>query len=275
MKNTLTISNELSRIIQLIERNNIDISSHKSNARTANFGSAAAYLLTNNSNNQTTRSIGQVAAVGGLLYGNNQRNKSTDLELRNFNYLKNAIENLLNFSVETFKRENNSETKRSFLQKLLTVSNYFDEYVKKYSSSVKRKSALTYNSQNLLMTLQNQEVFYYKMRLNEFLKRIDNSILNNNYLQIYNQGLTKINKNKLKKEGYLIIGLIISCFLLGFILIQNSTSVLGPMFFVFALVIYLMHTFYPFLNESKKLKSNANIFVNEILKTVSINKINY
>lgn len=275
MSRTLLISNELSRILNIIENNNIDIASHNSNARMANTAAAASYLLTSDSKNQTTRTIGQAAAVGGLLYGSNQRNKSTDLKLRNFNHLKNAIENVVNFSVEIFKAENNPEIKSSFLQKLLTISNYFDEYVKEYSLSVRRKSALTSKGQMLLMTLPQQEVFYFKMRLNGFLKQIDNSILNNSYLQVYNQGLTKIDKKKLKREGYIMIAIAFAFCLSGFILTQNTFVILGSFFLVLAAVLYLVHTFFPFFEESKKLKSNANMFVGEIMKTVEIKNINY
>ena len=241
----------------------------------ADIGSAAAYLFTNNSNNQATRSIGQAAAIGGLIYGRSQKNKSSQIKSRNFNYLKNAIQNISNNSISSFRTEVNLENKRLFLQKVLAISSYFDEFIKEYASSVKRKSALTSNSQNLLMMLNNQEIFYYKIKLNSYLKQIDNSIYDTSHLQIYNRDITKINKTKLKNESYLMIALIISSIILCFIFSQNSYGGLSMFFLISAVALYLVHTFYPFLEESRKLKSIANQFVNQILKTVPITNINF
>jgi hypothetical protein len=271
----ISLTNELTGIIQAIEGKNLEITRHNSNATMSNLGAAAAYFLTNNSKNQTTRIVGQVAAVGGLIHGSNQRNKASEIKSSNYNLLKQAIEKILNLPFDSFRREANPETKRIFLQKTLTISSYFDKFVEEHASSLKTNSALSSNKQNILMTLNNQEVFYYKIKLLDFLKKIDHSIFDTQHLHFYQRDLALINKEKLKNESYLMLGLIFFLSALGFVFILSSTGFSGLFFLISALTLYLIHTFYPFLNQTKKLKLNANRFVNEILKTVSINRLNY
>lgn len=271
----ISLTNELTGIIQAIEGKNLEITRHNSNATMSNLGAAAAYFLTNNSKNQTTRIVGQVAAVGGLIHGSNQRNKASEIKSSNYNLLKQAIEKILNLPFDSFRREANPETKRFFLQKTLTISSYFDKFVEEYASSLKTNSALSSNKQNILMTLNNQEVFYYKIKLLDFLKKIDHSIFDTQHIHFYQRDLALINKEKLKNESYLMLGLIFFLSALGFVFILSSTGFSGLFFLISALTLYLIHTFYPFLNQTKKLKLNANRFVNEILKTVSINRLNY
>lgn len=271
----VSILQELSDIIQTIEGKNLEMNRYNSNATISNIGAAATYFLTNNSKNQTTRTIGQVAAVGGLIYGSNQKNKASEIKSTIYNLLKQAIEKIDNLPFDSFLREANPETKRFFLQKTLTISSYFDKYVEEYASSLKTSSALRPNKQNILMTLNNQEVLYFKIKLLGFLNKIDHSIFDAQHLHFYQRDLAFINKEKLKNEGYLILGSIVFLNVIGFVLILNSTDYSGFYFLISALILYLVHTFYPFLIQTKKLKSNANRFLNEILKTVSITKINY
>ena len=159
---------KFSEIIRLIESNNIDISSHNSNKRIAHTGAALSYLLTNNSKSQTTRSLGQVGAVGGLLYGSTEANKSNTLRNKNFQQVSEVIEIISKPSFNAFQIERNSENRRLFLMKMLTISGYLDDYVKKYCSSVSTKNFLGSSGQTLLMNLQNQEIFYLKLKLNSF-----------------------------------------------------------------------------------------------------------
>jgi hypothetical protein len=271
----ISITNELTGIIQSIENKNLEITRHNSNATMSNLGAASAYFLTNNSKNQTTRIVGQVVAIGGLIHGSNQRNKASEIKSSNYNLLKQAIEKIVNLPFDSFRSEANPETKRFFLQKTLTISSYFDKFVEEHASSIKTNSALSSNKQNILMTLNNQEVFYYKIKLLDFLKKIDNSIFDTQHLHFYQRDLALINKEMLKNESYLMLGLIFFLSTLGFVFILSSTGFSGLFFLISALILYLIHTFYPFLNQTKKLKLNANRFVNEILKTVSITRLNY
>lgn len=265
----------LTNIINQIENNNVEISSHDSNARIARTGAAAAYLLTNNSKNQTTKTLGQVAAVGGLVYGSNQKNKSNELKNKNLQSISNAINIISNNSLNLFQSEINIENKRNFLNKVLSISSYLDIYVLNYCNTIKSKNIIFSNGQNLLMSLENQEIFFLKLKLNTFLNRIDNSICKNNFINQHIQSNRSIDKNKLKNEGIIILACIITCLLIGFIISQNSQSLFGAFLIVAAPIIYLIHTFFPFLEESKKLKSNSKYFTNEIAKTTSINNINF
>lgn len=275
--NLLTsLTNDLTGIIQIIEGKNSEITRHNSNATISNIGAAAAFLLTNNSKNQTTRIVGQVAAVGGLIHGSNQRNKASEIKFSNYNLLKQAIEKIVNLPLDSFHRETNPESKRFFLQKTLTISSFFDKFVEEYATKIKTSSTLSSNKQNTLMTLNNQEIFYYKIIFLDFLRKIDHSIFDTQHLDFYQRDLALINKEKLKNEGYLMLGLIFFFSITGFVFILNSTMGFSGFFFLIsALILYLIHTFFPFLNQTKKLKLNANRFVNEILKTVSITRINY
>ena len=125
------------------------------------------------------------------------------------------------------------------------------------------------------MSLENHDIFFLKLKLNTFLNGIDSSICKNNFINQYRQSNRSIDKNKLKNEGILILAIIISCLFIGFIILQNSQSSFGTFLILAAPIIYLIHTFFPFLKESKKLKSNSKYFTSEIAKTTSITNINF
>lgn len=265
----------LDDIINQIQNNNVEISSFDSNAKSAMTGAAAAYLLTNNSKNQTTRTLGQLAAVGGVVYGSNQRNKSNELKYKNLQLLSNSIQIMNNNSLTSFQSETNFQTKHNFLLKLMAISNYLDSYVLNYCNSIKSKNIIFSNGQNLLMSLEIHEIFYLKIKLNAFINRIDSSICKNSFVHNYTQLNRSIDANKLKSEGIIIMTIIILCLLAGIAIIQNSNISTGTFLLLMAPIIYFIHTFFPFLKESKKLKSNSKYFINEITKTTSISNINF
>jgi hypothetical protein len=262
MSSLIIITQNLENIINQIENNNVEISSHDSNARVARTGAAAAYLLTNNSKNQTTRTLGQVAAVGGLVYGSNQKNKSNELKDKNLQSINNAVSLICNNSLNSFRSENNIQNKSNFLSKVLSISSYLDSFVLNNCNSINSKNIIFLSGQNLLMSLENHDIFFLKLKLNTFLNGIDSSICKNNFINQYRQSNRSIDKNKLKNEGILILAIIISCLFIGFIILQNSQSSFGTFLILAAPIIYLIHTFFPFLKESKKLKSNSKYFTN-------------
>ena len=266
MSELQSYTQKFSEIIRLIESNNIDISSHNSNKRIAHTGVALSYLLTNNSKSQTTRTLGQVGALGGLMYGSTEANKSNTLRDKNFQQVSEVIEIISKPSFNAFQIERNSENRRLFLMKMLTISGYLDDYVKKYCSSVSTKNFLGSSGQTLLMNLQNQEIFYLKLKLNSFFNKVDNSKCNGDFVNKYIQKNSNLNKKILKKESLIIMIFLLTFILLGFY---------SPIFFLATPIIYAVHTFFPFMKESKKLKTHSKYFKNEILKTIPVTNINY
>ena len=266
MSNLQTHTTKLEHKLSLIVSNNNKINSHESNKRYANSAAALSYLLTNNSKNQTTRTIGQFGALGGLLYGGNQANKSLMLKQENLKYISDAIEDVCISSRSSFLCEVSKENKHLFLTKVLYLSNYLDTYVKNYCSEINMKNLFTTRNRETLMNLYSQEVFFLKLKLNSFLNNIDNAKFSDKFVNNYSNKINKINIQNLKKENNIVLTILITSIIIGFY---------QPLFFALALILYLIHTFVPFLRESKMLKLNSKYFTNEIIKTTSITSFNF
>ena len=116
------------------------------------------------------------------------------------------------------------------------------------------------------MNLYSQEVFFLKLKLNSFLNNIDNAKFSDKFVNNYSNKINKINIQNLKKENNIVLTILITSIIIGFY---------QPLFFALALILYLIHTFVPFLRESKMLKLNSKYFTNEIIKTTSITSINF
>ena len=82
----MLISNVLNRtepILVEIELNSVQINQHNTNANMANTGAALSYLFTSNSKNSTVRTLGQVATIGGIVYGSSQKSQANSIERNN------------------------------------------------------------------------------------------------------------------------------------------------------------------------------------------------
>ena len=129
-------------ILTEIEMNSVQSDVHGSNARMANTAAMLSYLFTSNSKNSTVRTVGQVATVGGLLYGNSQRNQANAYQQKNAVLISQAIGMIEREGIPVIRQERNVDLIRRFLQINLNIGQHLDNLVTKFISGLTYKGHL-------------------------------------------------------------------------------------------------------------------------------------
>lgn len=266
---------ELKSLIQKIEENNIRIQSHNRNANYGNIGAVLAYTLTSGSNSRTTRTLGQIGALGGLVYSGSERNKGNNLGLENLLSLKQNADSIFNNSVLTlFKNEYSSTSKSEYLSLCLTYASYYDQYLLKYISKLEVKSFLGEKNRSLLFNLEKIDLFTYKEKMLKFFSGIDRSV-NTRAFSDYKTDISLVDISKLKNECMVLTVSLFSLGALGGLFFYFQNQFLGVLSLVLLILIFLSMIYLPFLPETKKAQNLKFKFLNAIKKNCNLKELKF
>jgi len=269
--NLINSLNQLETCVIEIESQLIQIDNHNSNANMASAGSAAAYFLTNDSKNKMVKTIGQVAAIGGMMYSANQRSKANSLESIATLNIGKAI-NLIERDCKPYIRnEKNIDTIRTFLEMTLRLGASIDVIIKKTINKIKWTGHLGQKNQSVLLNVYQMDIINKKIKHNNTLNFIDHNIrLIDPSVKFINE-TNSIDKEKMKKEGLWIRLIVFSLIIIGGIL-ANKNDV-GQYFIFAGLGLWAFNHFFPIFPETKKLRTAVKTFNNELSETIGIKRI--
>jgi hypothetical protein len=268
-----SVLNKLEPILVEIELNTVQINQHKSNANIANTGAALAYLFTNNSKNGTVRTVGQVASIGGLVYGNSQKNLAASIVDKNILLISQILEVVERDGINNIRQESDTNYVRRFIELNLKTGKHLDKIVLDYLSTIKSKGRLGNKNIVLLIHANNIDVFSYKIRLNKIYKGLEPSKQIPTIEEDFINDTRLLNIEKLTKEGLNSRIIIFSFLLLGLVSIQSFKY--GAWFILGGLSFWGINHFFPVFPETKKLKKAVDTFAIKIKLTCGINSINY
>jgi hypothetical protein len=272
----MIISNVLNRlepILVEIELNSVEINNHKSNANLANTAAALSYLFTNNSKNNTVRTVGQVATIGGLVYGSSQRNQAASIEAKNIILISQILDIVERDGINNIRQEIDTNYIRKFIELNLKTGKHLDLIVLAYLSKIKSKGRLGKRNINLLMHANNIDIFSFKIRLNKIYKSLEPNKQIPPIEQEFINDTSSINIEKITKEGLYTRLIIFSLLLIGFVSAQSFNY--GSWFIIGGLIFWGINHYFPFFPETKKLKLAVDAFAQKINSTCGINSINY
>lgn len=266
----------LDSMLRDIEANNQKIISHKNTARLATTGAVIAYLFTNDSKSKTTKTLGQVASVGGLLYRSSEINKAKQVEVQNLEILKKATHKITSYGYEDYKIERNVNHKNEYLTKVLHISHHLDMAINKENKRILRLSTLLEKNRIRLMNLTSEIPYDLKLQLLENLREIDPSIKGDNIVTNYNSNIGKININEVKKESIMMLASITAILMIGVVFVFNEAYAgWGLIILIISFILYIVHTFFPWLSETRKLRDSIIKFIGEFENVQSIKTIKY
>lgn len=250
--NMAATSFSLQDLLNRIEANRAQAQQYKTNANLANAGAAITYLLTSGSKRRTVRTAGDVIAVGGVLYGSNQRNQAYNLEAQNNTLIDSGLSIVELEGVPKLGSEINPDAKNRFLELVLRLGNQVDDVIKRQGNRLKNMSLLGKSNQQLLLNAVNIDIIRNKLRLNRIYSQIDRTMVFPDYKGEFSRGVSGIDATKLQKEGLyakLIIGI---CVILG-ILLVSATPYAAILACIGVGFLGLNH-FVPVFPETRKLK---------------------
>lgn len=266
---------KLKSIIKDIEDNSGHISEHNRNARIGTIGAATAYFLTSNSDNKSTRTLGQVGAVAGLMYGATERNKSNSFKQVSANLLMRGVPEVFNTqSFSTFVACSSSSQKQEFLSWALTFSSYFDDFVLEQIKILQSKHLLSNSNLDYALNLTSIDIFSSKNEILTFIQKLDNSIQFNFFNEFKNE-LRQINISQLRKEVNYHRALVGFSILLIVIAISVSSQIL--LFSALALLIasYVSSSLKSFFLEHRKLQIARQHFFRKLKESTKLSTIKY
>lgn len=266
---------ELRQVIRSIENNNDIIRGHNRNANYGNIGAALAYGLTSGSNSKTTRTIGQLGALAGLVYSGQERGKARNVQNDNLYILKSRIDQIFNDSIVSLvKSETDSSCKSEYLSLCLSFASYYDYYLLKYIRQLESKTFLTESNRSLLFHLDKIDLFVYKRKMLIFFSRFDNKVSDKIFLD-YQLNLKKINIQVLKSENVWVFSIYSILLLSTILLFYQGQQTIGIIGVILIGVFYLSNTYFPFFNENRKAQKFKLQFLKDTRKLCNLKQINF
>jgi hypothetical protein len=236
-----------------IERNYNQINHHRNVAELANTASVLTYFFTNDSKNNTIKTIGQVSSLGGLIYGYSQNSKATNIEQDNIILLESIIGNFETFGILNVQIEKDSNLKIKYLELLLRTNRYSDLLTDSYLSKINSKGLLGKKNQNLFLNVISLDVLNQKLRLLNIIKNID-STKNIPMIEYeYRQNISVIDIIKLRNEGTIVRLIIIA--LIGLGILINYSSQIGMILIIAGFLLWGVNHYFPIFSETKKLRN--------------------
>ena len=260
MADLTTATFSLQEILNRIEANRGQAMQHRSNANLANAGSVLAYLLTSGSKNRTVRTVGGVAALGGVLYGSSQRNQAANFDAQNSLLFDSGLSRIELDGLLRLRTETNPDVKRKFLELVLRISSLVNEELKRNGSKIKNKSLLWRKNQDLLMLAGSIDIIRNKLRLNRVFSQIDRTKVFPDYNGVFNRQVSAIDVKTLRKEGLYSKIFIGSCIVLGLILANKNSS--AVILLLLGIGFWAVNHFFPLFPETRKLKNALKNLVN-------------
>jgi len=272
----MLISNVLNRtepILVEIELNSVQINQHNSNANMANTGAALSYLFTSNSKNNTVRTLGQVATIGGIVYGSSQKSQANSIERNNIILISQILNIVESEGINNIRQERDTNNIRRFIELNLKTGKYLDQIVVKYTSRFKSKGRLGKKNINILTNANNIDVFNHKLRLNKIYYQLDPTKQIQAIEQEFLNNVRSLNIDKIINEGLYSRVIIFSFILLGFFTIQSFNY--SSWLIILGLLFWGINHYFPFFPETRKLKIGVDDFIAKITSTCGINSISY
>ena len=256
-----------------LEKNSNQINHFKNVAQMANTASIFTYLFTNNSKNKTVKTIGQVATIGGLVYGYSQNSKASTIEQDNIIILESIISNYETSGISNVQIEIDTNLKIKFLELILRANRYSDLLTTSYLSKINSKGLLGTQNQTLFLNIISLDVFNQKLRLLNIFKKIDSLKKIPQLEYEFKQNIAIIDTVKLKNEGLATRVIIITLVASGILI--NSSSVLGTYFIIAGFLFWGINHYFPLFSETKKLRKAFNNLSNNIKVTIGITNLTF
>lgn len=272
----MSLSIFLSKIEPLVvelEKNSNQINHYRNVADLAKTASIFTYLFTNDSKNNTVKTIGQVATVGGLVYGYSQNSKASTIEQDNIIILDSIISNYETSGMSNVRYELDTNLKIKFLELILRANRYSDILTTSYLSKINSKGLLGTQNQTLFLNVISLDVFNQKLRLLNIFKTIDSSKKIPLIDHEFKQNTAAIDTVKLKGEGTYARIIIFS--LIGFGILINSSNVLGTYFIIAGFLFWGINHYFPLFSETKKLRKAFNNLSNNFKVSSGITSLTF
>jgi hypothetical protein len=256
-----------------LEQNSNQINHHRNTANIARTASVFTYLFTNNSKNSTVKTIGQVASVGGLVYGYSQNSKANTIEQNNIIILESIINNYETTGIQNAINERNTNLKIKYLELILRANRYSDILISSYISRINSKGILGSQNQALFLNLLSIDVFNQKIRILNLFKLIDRSKTIPQIESEFNQNIATIDTSKLIKEGTISRIIIITLIAIGILI--NTSNVVGTLLIFSGFLFWGINHYFPLFSETRKLRNAfKNLSIN-LQSTTGISSLTF
>lgn len=255
-----------------LEQNSNQINHHRNTANIARTASVFTYLFTNNSKNSTVKTIGQVASVGGLVYGYSQNSKANTIEQNNIIILESIINNYETTGIQNAINERNTNLKIKYLELILRANRYSDNLTSSYLSKISAKGLLGVQNQTLFLNMISLDVFNQKLRILNLFERIDSSKRIPSIDYEFNQNIATIDTAKLKKEGNISRIIIITLITIGILI--NTSNVIGTLL-IFSVFFWGINHYFPLFSETRKLRNAFKNLSNNLQSTTGISSLTF
>jgi hypothetical protein len=265
--------NKIEPLVIELEQNSNQINHHRNLASFARTASLFTYLFTNNSKNRTVKTIGQVATIGGIVYGYNQTSKANTIEQNNIIIIESIISNYETVGIQNVVIEKNTNLKIKYLELILRANRYSDNLTSSYLSKISAKGLLGVQNQTLFLNMISLDVFNQKLRILNLFKRIDSSKRIPSIDYEFNQNIATIDTAKLKKEGNISRIIIITLITIGILI--NTSNVIGTLLIFSGFLFWGINHYFPLFSETRKLRNAFKNLSNNLQSTTGISSLTF
>lgn len=255
----------LQNFLHQIEANAVQAQQHRSNAALANAGAAVTYLLTRGSKRETVRTIGNLAAIGGLVYGTSQSHRATALESQNNTLITSSLRAIQIEGLPRLPSATSSAAKHEFLALVLRLGSQVDQAIQTQGNRLKNMSLLGRKNQDLAVNALQVDIIANKLHLHQIYSEIDHTKTFPNYADEFSRQVSSVDAAKLPREGLYAKLIIWGCIILGVILANVHPA--GAIILAVGLGFWGINHIFPIFPETRKLKQAIISLIDKLQNT--------
>lgn len=254
-----TVNTRLDDMLRTLEANRAAADQHRHHSNLATVGSFAALLLTSGSKSRTVRTVGTVAAAGGMLYGASQATKAATLESQNMGIMDSCLGTIESEGLRAVRSDPLQDARRRFVELALRLGQHVDAALERHGSRLKGMSMLRKRNRQMMLQAPQVDIVRNKLRMNRIIVGIDRTKSFPDHEGEFRRSVGCINVARLDREALWSVAIIAGAIVLGIVL--GQVGQVGAMFFLIAIGFWGWNHWFPVFPQMRALKASVDRLV--------------
>lgn len=259
MTGLASVNRRLDELMRSIESNSAAAQEHRSRAGLASTGALLALLLTSGSRSETTRTVGNLAAAGGFLYGAHQGNRAATLDAQSMGLVDSALGLVEAEGLRSVRVDPLHEARRRFVELVMRLSGHVDAALERYGPGLARLNMLRSKNRDLMLHATHVDIVRSKLRMNRALTGIDGSVAFPDHEGTFQRSVAGLDAAQLSREAHTCLAIIVGSLLLGVAFAEVKP--IGSLFLLVGLCFWALNHWFPVFPQMRRLKASVAALV--------------
>lgn len=271
MTNLSSTNMRLDDMLRALEANQAVADQHRNHAKLATIGSAAALLLTSGSKSSTVRTVGTVAAAGGMLYGASQANKAATLESQNMGIMDSCLGTVEAEGLRAVRSDPMQDSRRRFVELVLRLGQHVDAALERHGPQLKGRSMLRKRNRQMMLQAPQVDIVRNKLRMNRIITSLDRTKAFADHEGEFRRSVGRINVARLEQEALWSLAIMGVAVVSGIAL--GQVGELGSICLLAGLAFWGINHWFPVFPQMRALKASVDGLLDGLSGQPAVNSL--